>query len=72
MFDFAAVSGQLEHRVIEYVDHLHEHFVDPVVVSDGRYHAPTAPGFSAEMTRDAIAAHVYPAGAAWAEQPSIA
>src|SRR4051812_27004459 len=72
MFDFVAVSGELEHRVIEYVDHLHEHFVDPVVVSAARYQAPTAPGFSAEMTRDAIAAHVYPAGAAWAEQPSIA
>ena len=71
MFDFVAVCGELEHRVIEYVDHLHEHFVDPVVVSDGRYHAPTAPGFSAEMTHDAIAAHVYPSGAAWAGQPSI-
>jgi L-fuconate dehydratase len=69
MFDFVAVSGELEHRVIEFVDHLHEHFVDPVRVSDGRYHAPTAPGFSAEMTRDAIAAHVYPTGAVWAELP---
>jgi len=70
MFDFVAVSGVLEDRVIEYVDHLHEHFVDPVVVSHGRYHAPTAPGFSAEMTHDAIAFHLYPGGAAWAE-PSL-
>src|SRR5207253_2198913 len=49
MFDYVSVSGSLEDRVIEYVDHLHEHFVDPVVVRDGRYLAPSAPGFSATM-----------------------
>src|SRR3954451_21177233 len=43
MFDFVAVSGSLEHRVIEYVDHLHEHFADPVIVERGRYRAPSAP-----------------------------
>src|SRR3954447_21169266 len=52
MFDYVAVSGRVE--VIEYVDHLHEHFVDPVVVEDARYRAPTAPGFSAQMTREAL------------------
>ena len=57
----------LEDRVIEYVDHLHEHFVDPVVIRDARYRAPTAPGFSAEMTADAIAAHRFPGGAVWTE-----
>jgi len=67
MFDFVAVSETQEDRVIEFVDHLHEHFVDPVVIERARYRAPTAPGFSAEMTHDAIAAHVYPTGAAWAE-----
>ena len=41
MFDYVAVSGTTDDRVIEYVDHLHEHFVDPVVVRDGRYLAPT-------------------------------
>ena len=51
LFDYVAVSGSLDDRVIEYVDHLHEHFVDPAVVVDGRYTAPTQPGFSAEMTR---------------------
>ena len=44
MFDFVAVSGTLEDRVIEYVDHLHEHFVDPVVIRDGRYRTPTRRG----------------------------
>jgi L-fuconate dehydratase len=67
MFDFIAVSGTREDRVIEYVDHLHEHFVDPVVIRDARYRAPTAPGFSAALTADALAAHVFPGGAVWTE-----
>jgi L-fuconate dehydratase len=67
MFDYIAVSGTLEDRVIEYVDHLHEHFVDPVVIRDGRYRAPIAPGFSAGLTPDALAAHLFPGGAAWVE-----
>ena len=49
MFDYVAVSGSLDGRVIEYVDHLHEHFTDPVVIDRGRYRAPAAPGFSARM-----------------------
>jgi L-fuconate dehydratase len=65
MFDYVAVSGTLEDRVIEYVDHLHEHFVDPVVIRGGRYCAPTAPGFSAEMTPEALNAHLFPGGSAW-------
>ena len=44
IFDYIAVSGSLEDRVVEYVDHLHEHFVAPAIVRDGRYVAPTAPG----------------------------
>jgi L-fuconate dehydratase len=67
MFDYIAVSGTLEDRVIEYVDHLHEHFVAPVVIRDGRYRAPIAPGFSAELKPDALAAHLFPGGAAWVE-----
>jgi L-fuconate dehydratase len=65
MFDYVAVSGTMEDRVIEYVDHLHEHFVTPVVIDGGRYRVPTSPGFSAEMTPDSLAAHVYPDGAVW-------
>lgn len=49
MFDFVAVSGSLDGRLIEFVDHLHEHFVDPVQVRDGRYLAPTAAGAGTEM-----------------------
>jgi len=54
MFDYVAVSGELEGRMIEFVDHLHEHFVDPVRVSGGRYAAPTLPGASTEMLTASI------------------
>ena len=49
MFDFVSVSGSKEGRVIEYVDHLHEHFVTPVVIRNGAYQVPTAPGAGTEM-----------------------
>lgn len=65
MFDYVAVSGTREDRVIEYVDHLHEHFADPVVIEDGRYVTPRAPGFSARMLPESIAAHRYPQGPVW-------
>jgi L-fuconate dehydratase len=72
MFDYVAVSGTTDDRVIEYVDHLHEHFVDPVMVQAGRYRTPTTPGFSAEMTRDARTAYRFPGGAAWVEPMTTA
>jgi len=65
MADFVAVSGQKEDRAIEFVDHLHEHFVDPVVVRDGRYRAPLAPGFSAQMKEASLRDYAFPDGAAW-------
>ncbi|MEW2086385.1 enolase C-terminal domain-like protein [Streptomyces sp. NPDC005283] len=65
MFDYVAVSGSWEDRVIEYVDHLHEHFADPAVIASGRYAAPRAPGFSARMLPESIAAHRYPQGIVW-------
>ncbi|MFE6977290.1 enolase C-terminal domain-like protein [Streptomyces sp. NPDC057682] len=65
MFDYVAVSGSWEDRVIEYVDHLHEHFVDPTVITSGRYTAPAAPGFSARMHPESITAHRFPEGAVW-------
>ena len=49
LFDFIAVSGSMEDRIIEYVDHLHEHFVDPVTVRGGRYFPPQRPRYSTEM-----------------------
>src|SRR5256714_14760709 len=65
IFDYIAVSASLENRVVEYVDHLHEHFVDPVVVRDGRYLAPTAPGYSITMKPESLETYRYPDGVAW-------
>jgi L-fuconate dehydratase len=55
MIDFLAISASWEGRVTEYVDHLHEHFVDPCTVTNGRYQVPTQPGFSIEMKPDTLA-----------------
>lgn len=65
IFDYLCVSASLKDRVIEYVDHLHEHFLDPVVIRDGRYMPPTAPGYSIEMYPASLARYAYPNGAAW-------
>jgi L-fuconate dehydratase len=65
MFDYLAVSGTTEDRVIEYVDHLHEHFADPVRVRGGHYLAPTAPGMSGEIRPESLAEYAYPDGPAW-------
>ena len=65
MFDYIAVSASLENRVLEYVEHLHEHFVDPVVIKDGCYVAPTAPGYSVTMRPESVARFEYPTGPAW-------
>ena len=65
MIDYIAISGSLENRVVEYVDHLHEHFIDPVVVRAGRYQAPSAPGYSIEMKPASRVAYAYPDGSAW-------
>ena len=66
MFDFIAVSGTMENRVIEFVDHLHEHFVDPVRIERGRYMAPLRPGYSIEILPESRQRYAYPGGAAWA------
>lgn len=65
IFDFIALSGDLDGRMVEYVDHLHEHFVDPVIVLGGRYRAPTLPGFSSELRPESREAYRYPDGPAW-------
>lgn len=64
-FDYIALSGSLENRILEYVDHLHEHFIDPVQVRNGRYLLPTAPGYSITMKEASLDAHEFPRGAAW-------
>ncbi len=68
MFDFVAVSGTTDDRVIEFVDHLHEHFVNPAAVKEGRYVAPLAPGFSAEMRPETLQHYVYPTGSVWSSE----
>lgn len=65
MADYVAISASMEDRAIEFVDHLHEHFVDPARVQRGRYLAPLAPGFSAQMHRESLERFRFPSGAAW-------
>lgn len=72
MADFVAITGKKEDRAIEFVDHLHEHFVEPVTISHGRYLAPTAPGFSARMHEASIRDHLYPDGIVWKNAPKTA
>ena len=66
IFDYTCVSSSPEGRILEYVDHLHEHFLDPVVMRNGHYMPPTAPGYSIEMKREALDRYAYPHGEAWA------
>lgn len=66
LFDYIAVSGSLDGRVLEYVDHLHEHFLEPVVIRNGRYMPPKRPGYSIEMHPETLVNYAYPNGSAWA------
>lgn len=70
IFDYVAVSGTLEGRVTEFVDHLHEHFTDPCVVRGGNYTLPSRPGYSAQMHEATVAAYSYPDGSVWSADPS--
>jgi L-fuconate dehydratase len=65
MFDFVAVAGDVDGRIVEMADHLHEHFVHPVVIRDGRYVAPTVAGFTSEMHPASIEAYRFPTGVEW-------
>jgi L-fuconate dehydratase len=65
LFDYIAVSGNLENRVLEYVDHLHEHFIEPVVIRGGRYMPPKRPGYSIEMKSKSLHDFQFPHGSAW-------
>ena len=65
LIDYIVVSADLSDRVIEYVDELHEHFVDPCRIADGRYVVPEAPGYSIEMHPTSVQEHAFPHGAAW-------
>ena len=63
--DYAVVSGELDDRTTEYADHLHEHFVNPAIVRNGRYVMPTAPGYSTELRPESVARLRYPGGEEW-------
>ena len=65
LFDYIAVSASLEDRIVEYVDHLHEHFIHPVEIRAGHYMPPQAPGYSIEMHRSVFPAYDFPNGSAW-------
>lgn len=65
IFDYVCVSASLNDRVVEYVDHLHEHFVDPVIIRNGRYMPPTVPGYSITMHEESLRRFRYPDGEAW-------
>jgi L-fuconate dehydratase len=65
IFDYVAVSGSLDRRVTEYVDHLHEHFIDPCVIKDAAYVLPTAPGYSSRMHSGSVRTYRFPDGAYW-------
>jgi L-fuconate dehydratase len=71
MFDYLAVSATEEDRVIEYVDHLHEHFVEPARISRGRYVAPRAPGGGAQLHPASVAEFLYPDGPQWQDAPVV-
>ena len=72
IFDYIAVSGSLEDRVCEYVDHLHEHFVDPCIVRNARYVTPTRPGYSITMKPESLEEYEFPAGRVWRALETVA
>jgi L-fuconate dehydratase len=65
MFDYLRVSTTMKDRVIEYVDHLHEHFLDPVVIRNGRYLPPHKPGYSIEIYQESLKEYAFPDGDTW-------
>jgi L-fuconate dehydratase len=67
MIDYICIGASLDGRVIEFVDHLHEHFVDPVRMQNGCYMPPELPGYSIEIKPESLERYAYPHGAAWTE-----
>lgn len=65
MFDYIGITGSMEDRMIEYVDHLHEHFLDPVVIRKGSYMPPERPGYSIEMKQETLKDYIFPLGKIW-------
>lgn len=67
MIDYVMISADLEGRMAEYVDHLHEHFEDPCVIRDGAYVAPSRPGYSIKMREETLSRYEFPSGSEWRE-----
>jgi len=65
MIDYIAISGSQDHRIIEYVDHLHEHFLDPVLIENGAYMPPNLPGYSITMLPQSLIDYEFPNGKVW-------
>ncbi|XP_058031069.1 mitochondrial enolase superfamily member 1 isoform X3 [Ahaetulla prasina] len=65
IFDYISVSGSLENRMCEYVDHLHEHFKYPVVIMNASYMPPQDAGYSSEMKEDSVKKYLFPQGEIW-------
>lgn len=65
IIDYVVVSGSLENRIIEFVDHLHEHFYDPVTIRNGAYMPPKIPGYSITMKTESLQEYEYPNGSFW-------
>ncbi len=65
MIDYISISGKMEDRIIEYVDHLHEHFIDPVVIRNGNYLLPTGNGYSISMKKESLEEYGFPGGLVW-------
>ncbi|XP_078147580.1 mitochondrial enolase superfamily member 1 isoform X3 [Centroberyx gerrardi] len=65
LFDYISVSANLNNRMCEYVDHLHEHFTSPVVIRNAHYMTPKDPGYSCEMLESSVQRHQYPEGDVW-------
>jgi L-fuconate dehydratase len=65
MIDYICISGSLENRILEYVDHLHEHFLDPVKIKNGAYLLPSLPGYSITMKPDSLRRYSFPDGEIW-------
>ncbi|MUH37643.1 L-fuconate dehydratase [Zobellia amurskyensis] len=70
MIDYIAISGSLENRIIEFVDHLHEHFFDPVVIKEGAYMPPSMAGYSITMKPESLAEYSFPNGSYWEKELS--
>jgi L-fuconate dehydratase len=71
MIDYICVSGTKENRIIEFVDHLHEHFYDPVVIKDGAYMPPKLPGYSITMKSESLEKYNFPKGEIWSNKLQI-